>query len=323
MSASMRHAHLNVGMVMAMFNITNPQILYIVKEEEFPVPDGEIETWESSGTTKPIILSKPDVSNTSHLIFVPFMIDMGFSGGSMLVLARGGAMYGRGMDHHCKSKIFQGVLSWMKTNMIGSRDFDEEDFSARDTSYKPIQVVLVWSSRGLYCCRLIGEIYTPARPFVEEKELVHNIGLKLGNNYKINIINFGEIPPHESIRIASQSRIFVGVHGAGLVWSGFMSPHSSLLEMFGGDRGSGNRHYHNNASLADIHYQSMDVGGSATSLTWNADTVDEIVKRITLIWTKNHISREGQTDFSIILMYRIFISVLVQSAIHPIVRPAQ
>jgi hypothetical protein len=81
--------------------------------------------------------------------------------------------------------------------------------------------------------------------------------------------------------------------------------------MFGGDRGSGNRHYPNIASLADIHYQSMDVGGSAASLTWNADTVDEIVKRITLIWTKNHISREGQTDSSIDLMYRIFMSVLV------------
>ena len=51
---------------------------YIVKEEEVPVPNGEIETWESFGTTKPIILSKPDVSNTSHLIFVPYMIDMAF-----------------------------------------------------------------------------------------------------------------------------------------------------------------------------------------------------------------------------------------------------
>ena len=59
-----------------------------------------------------------------------------------------------------------------------------------------------------------------------------------------------------------------------------MSPHSGLLEVFGGDRGSGNRHYHNIASCADVHYQSMDVEGSATSLTWNADTVDEIVKRI-------------------------------------------
>ena len=179
------HVHLNVGMVMAMFNITNPHIFYIVKEAEVPVPDSEIETWESFGTTKSIILSKPDVSNISHLIFVPYMIDMGFSGGSMLV-ARGGAMYGRGRDHHCKSKIFQGVLSWMKTNMLGSRDFGKEDFSARDTSDKPIQIV--WSLRGPYCCRPIGEIYTPAGPFVEEKELVHNISLNLGNNYKIEIV---------------------------------------------------------------------------------------------------------------------------------------
>jgi hypothetical protein len=269
------HAHLNVGMVITMFNITNPQIFYIVKDEE--VPDSEIEIWESFGTTKPIILSKPDISNTSGLIFVPYMIDMGFSGGSMLV-AHGGAMYGRGRDHHCKSKIFQGVLSWMKTNMLGSRDFREEDSSTGDTSYKPIKAV--WSSRGPYCCRPIGEIYTPTRPFVEEKELVHNIGLKLGNNYKIEIVNFGNISPRESIRIASQSQIFVGVHGAGLVWSGFMSPHSGLLELFGGDRGSDNRHYHNIASLADIHYQSIHVEGSAMGLTWNTDTVDEIVKTI-------------------------------------------
>jgi hypothetical protein len=130
-------------MVMAMFNITNPHIFYIVKEEEVPIPDSEIETWESFGTTKPIILSKPDVSNISHLIFVTYMIDMGISGGSMLV-ARGGAMYGRGRDHHCKSKNFQGVLSWMKRS--SDRDFGKEDFSARDTSDKPIQIV--WSLRG-------------------------------------------------------------------------------------------------------------------------------------------------------------------------------
>jgi hypothetical protein len=94
---------------------TNPQIFYIVEDE------GEIEIWESFGITKPIILSKPDISNTSR-IFVTYMIDMGFSGGSMLV-AHGGAMYGRGRDHHCKSKIFRIIMSWMKTNMLGSADF--------------------------------------------------------------------------------------------------------------------------------------------------------------------------------------------------------
>jgi hypothetical protein len=70
---------------------------YIVKEEEVPVPDSEIETWESFGTTKPIILSKPDVSNTSHLIFVPYMIDMGFSGGSMLLLVEAPCTEGGGI----------------------------------------------------------------------------------------------------------------------------------------------------------------------------------------------------------------------------------
>ncbi len=33
-----------------------------------------------------------------------------------------------------------------------------------------------------------GLTYTPVGPFVEEKELVHNISLNLGNNYKIKIV---------------------------------------------------------------------------------------------------------------------------------------
>ena len=36
--------------------------------------------------------------------------------------------------------------------------------------------------------RIRGLTYTPVGPFVEEKELVHNISLNLGNNYKIEIV---------------------------------------------------------------------------------------------------------------------------------------
>jgi hypothetical protein len=72
----------------------------------------------------------------------------------------------------------------------------------------------------------------------------------------------------------------VGVHGAGLVWSGFKSLHSGLIEVFGADCCSGNRYYHSISSLADIHYPEMHAQGSAVSLTWNADTLGEIVKMI-------------------------------------------
>ena len=50
----------------------------------------------------------------------------------------------------------------------------------------------------------------------------------------------------------------VGVHRAGMVWSGFLpssqEQHGGTVEMFGGDQLPGNGHYHNILSLVDIHY---------------------------------------------------------------------
>ena len=56
---------------------------------------------------------------------------------------------------------------------------------------------------------------------------------------------------------------------------------TGLVEMFGGDRGSSNRHYHNIASLADIHYRSLTLrSGVKKSLIWDEKSVDQIVHKI-------------------------------------------
>ena len=101
----------------------------------------------------------------------------------------------------------------------------------------------------------------------------------LGSQYNITTVDFANLTLYESVKVASQSRIMVGVHGAGLIWSGFLKSdrHAGLLEMFGGDRGPANRHYHNIASLADIHYRSMSLKGS---LRWDKKTVNTIVGKI-------------------------------------------
>ena len=126
----------------------------------------------------------------------------------------------------------------------------------------------------------------PSRSIVNEDELIHLVGQALVSTYNITTVNFGTLTTHESLKIASQSHIMVGVHGAGLIWSAFLrsDPHAGLLEMFGGDRSSVNRHYHNIASLADMHYQSLSLkrkpGDLKSALIWDQPTIDNIVSKI-------------------------------------------
>ena len=174
----------------------------------------------------------------------------------------------------------------MKSNNLlgaefGPRTIDDE------SDANTIQVA--WSSRAPYCCRPKGRKYFPARPIANEDELVRRVGQALGDGYNITVANFGSLTTRESVAIAARSRIVVGVHGAGLVWSSFLPPHSGIVEMFGGDRASNNRHYHNIASLADLHYRSLSLGGHwpngrganrPMELAWKDDTVDQIATKI-------------------------------------------
>ena len=289
------HSYLNVAMAMSMFNVPpNPQLVYILpfnKKKnrlvfmEEDLPEGEIDMWKSFSSLKPIIIpSSLPQSNVSTvnttLIKVPYMIDVASSGTSILVhkqlttTKRGlsGGLQGRGRDHHCKSNIFQGIINWMRSNLIGS----DADLSSENSTV--IQVL--WSSREPYCCRPKDHIYVPKRRVSRESELIVQLQTTLGYQYNITRVNFGNTSLFDSVRIASQSHVIICAHGAGLVWSSFLKPHSLLIEIFGGDRESSNRHYHNIASMADINYQSLHMKGNAKDLRWDQLIVDQITQRI-------------------------------------------
>ena len=52
----------------------------------------------------------------------------------------------------------------------------------------------------------------------------------------------------------------MGAHGANLAWSLFMRRHESgVVELFGSNRGPENHHYHNMASLVDLHYAALEL----------------------------------------------------------------
>ncbi|KAL7535507.1 hypothetical protein ACHAXR_007931 [Thalassiosira sp. AJA248-18] len=289
------HAYLNVAMVMAMLNITNPQLVYMLNEKQLQseIPLDELEMWESFSTLKPIIVAAPLLGGSSKgntaaavpeqsitTLLLPYVVDISCvgqscSGTSILVTkTEGGLLRGRGTDHHCKSELFRGIIEWMRSNLLLGNISEQP----KHNDGQIIQIL--WSSRGPYCCRPMGKMYTPTRNIAEEEALVRAVQSSLGSKYNIRRVNFGNnMTTADSVSAASNSQIMVGVHGAGLVWSGFMKQHSGLVEIFGGDRDSSNRHYHNIASLADIHYRSLTMRGYH-ALTWDQTTVDQIVEKI-------------------------------------------
>ena len=73
------------------------------------------------------------------------------------------------------------------------------------------------------------------------------------------------------------------IQPAGLVWALFMRRHSGLIEIFGGNRLPGNRHYHNIASLADLHYEEALIHSISTNdwtLVCQKRHVEELYRKI-------------------------------------------
>ncbi|VEU40110.1 unnamed protein product [Pseudo-nitzschia multistriata] len=95
----------------------------------------------------------------------------------------------------------------------------------------PRLVKILWSSRRPYCCR-DGGIWFPKRVLMRETEFLEALLEALydndktttrANEYEITSVEFGSLSTTESIRMASESTVMVGLHGAGLIWSAFMS----------------------------------------------------------------------------------------------------
>ena len=94
-------------------------------------------------------------------------------------------------------------------------------------------------------------------------------------------MDFAALSPRECIAKASAAHVIVGAHGAGLMWAAYLPRHGLLVEMFGGNRQRSNRHYHNIASLADLHYAEVSLGGyGAGALQWSPSNVEFIARSI-------------------------------------------
>jgi hypothetical protein len=56
--------------------------------------------------------------------------------------------------------------------------------------------------------------------------------------------------------------VLAGAHGAGLAWLVFLRNPAAVVELFGGDRPSNNRHYHNMAVMLGLSYYELAASGT-------------------------------------------------------------
>jgi hypothetical protein len=262
------HAYLNAAMVMRMFDIENPQLVLML--DKGIMSTNTLEMWRSMSTLEPIVvdMTKPySPMEGERLKLFRELIQLSSPGTSILVTVAG-SLRGRGKDHHCKSTLFRDITQWTAMNF----DVDMK------IKKKGNVTQIVWSSRSPYCC-VNNQTLFVKRSINHEHGLLQVLSEYLGPGYNITKIDFGTISTRKSIEIASQIDILVGVHGAGLIWAGFMPIHGGLIEIFGGDRSNNNRHYHNVASLADLHYRELTMNGR-DPIRWHNGTARELVRLI-------------------------------------------
>mmetsp|Transcript_42458 Transcript_42458/g.68293 ORF Transcript_42458/g.68293 Transcript_42458/m.68293 type:complete len:641 (+) Transcript_42458:265-2187(+) len=162
----------------------------------------------------------------------------------------GSLLRGREIDHHCKSRLVGEYATFIRQRLLGLR----EQSLMRNIDGGVINVI--WSSRAPYIRK--GKRYAPSRHIRDEDQLLGFLRDRLGPQFNITVVNFGQISLKESIELMVGADVFVGTHGAALVHSLFLEPHSVLIEMFGCDRAPTNRHYHNIASLVDVQYKHLE-----------------------------------------------------------------
>lgn len=146
-------------------------------------------------------------------------------------------------DTHCSSPILKGFRSWAIERLQIERTV-------------PVKRTLILVSRQQYL-----STRNISRVLVNEDVIVKTIKTTFPS-FEVIVFrpeNYGTFK--EQVAIAARGNIMVGLHGAGLVYSLFMSPGSHLIEIFMDDRTSVNRHYHNIASWMDLEYHSTEFFG--------------------------------------------------------------
>jgi hypothetical protein len=264
------HGYINTYFLIKVLDLDRTKVQFAFTDDDCGDSPKDAMMWNSiNGGAFPIIYTKNHGQHNYGMVDgEPYRANVvrASSTGTSIICSNYGPLPGRSRDHHCKSSAFRAAVAWLRDNFGAAIKWSHVRPNPK--------VVVVWSSRRPYQ-RDIHYNAVP-RQLPREDEFIAMLQGVLGPTYDVRNTDFGSMNPDNSIEAASNGDVMLGVHGAGLTWASFLPRHGGLVELFGGDRGEDNRHYHNIASLADLHYRSL----SLNSLNWNAEHVHTIARII-------------------------------------------
>jgi hypothetical protein len=214
-----------------------------------------VSDWSASGDVPPPLYYEENPGKNSVGIRVHTLIDASSTGTSLLVHHnQHGPLRGPGNPHNCKSAMLRRLVTGVR------RSFGAANLQRHDAA--PYRIVIC--ARRPYKRADAGHA-RPNRMFRDDNVVRSEILKRLApteGQFTIEVVDFATLTVKEIVTLLATTRVVVGMHGAGLMWTAFLPRHSLLVELFGGDRSTGNFHYHNLAALADLHYGPVNVAGS-------------------------------------------------------------
>lgn len=269
------HGYINTYFLIRVLKLNQSEIQFAFTEDHLGDSDRDAEWWNSmNGGRFPIIYTKNHGQRNYGMVDgVPYRIKSmvrSSSTGTSILTSNYGVLRGRSNNYHCKSSAFREATAWMRSNFANRISF------SLSRPHIDGRTVVLWSSRRPY--QRDFHYNGVPRQLEREDEFIQRLQQVLGAaNYAVANVDFGSMAPHKAVEVTSNADVIVGIHGAGLTWASFLPRHGGLVEVFCCDRGDGNRHYHNLAKLADIHYRSTNFGHMAR---WNDHNVIEIAQLI-------------------------------------------
>ena len=106
----------------------------------------------------------------------------------------------------------------------------------------------------------ISRSTSKSRYMVVEASRFEMLGLSLG--VPITVLDVESYSLRKVAMLVQGVSVLAGAHGAGLAWLVFLRNPAAVVELFGGDRPSNNRHYHNMAVMLGLSYYELAASGT-------------------------------------------------------------
>ncbi len=119
---------------------------------------------------------------------------------------------------------------------------------------------ILFIDRSDYEGRKIHRIIPNLQQILKElQERLDNVHGSKWNIEPLRLEKFDDF--HSQVEAITSASVLVGVHGAGMTYSLFLPEHAHIIEIFYGDRGSGNRQFHNIAHWLGLKYHETAYAG--------------------------------------------------------------